>query len=280
MRELYGLTRDFRRSWNASESTLASLLADAIRSRVRFTNVQMCFADDEEEGMLCRPELEVLMDVVLTYLDENSQALGAPDYGTLTIYSQQIVSSQRVDDFDPLTSTLCLLLADLKSGPCRIPQEGALPDKVSREEVCSAAKAALAYKAGVAKTRTPAFLCNAKVEDAKLRSGIYFDERHYGVRGADSRIALVLNCDKGRLAASFCCSGMLGDFELLGVIAQTLAGLKPHDVKLQKSVQMVRKQMDDENPRYGGVMEAVKRMFVDGTDPLLKPWQDWRHETF
>lgn len=263
MMELYGLRRDFTRSGN----TLAGLIAKATRPRVAFTNMQMCFADYEEEGMIYRPELEVLVDTMLVYLDENSQALGAPDYGSLAVYGQQFSSLGSL--------TLCLLVADLKGGPCRISQEDPVLDRTSREDVCSAARIALKHGAGIDKAEVPAFLRDAKADGVGLRSGIYFDKEHYGVRGADNRMVLVLNGDRGRFAASACCSGLMGDFELLVLIARTLAGLRPGDQRLQESVRIVQGQIADDSLRCSKIMEAVKQMFLDGTDPLLKAWQDW-----
>lgn len=274
MREIYGLTRDLVRSTN----TLAGAIAAATRPPTRLTNVTLCFADDrmesEMEGILCRPELEVLMDVVLTYLDENCNQICVPNYGTLAIYSQVVNSADPV-----MSTTLCNLLADLRDGHCQIPQGGDLPNLTSRTEVLSAAKAVLKYEVGMDLTEVPSFLRDVQIDGGEPKSGIYFDKEHYGVRGADNRVALLLNGDIGRFAASFCCSGSMGDIEILALVAQTLVCLNRDDVRLMESARIVRKQMTDENPRYGRMMEVVERIFTDGTDPILRDWQDWAGKT-
>lgn len=264
MRKLYYLERSLIRP----TSTLASLMATATRSRMRFRDAHICITDMEEDGVLCQPELNLLMDVMLTYLDENSQVLCVPNYGTLAVYGQ--VAGCK----DP-TELRCLV-ADLGDGPCRVSQAGALEYASSRDEVDSAVQAVLNYDA---KVDTPAFLCDAELEDGELKSRIYFDKENNGVRGADCRVALVLNSDVGRFVASFCCSGSMGSIEPLAVVAQTLACLQMDDVRLQESIEVVRRQMAEENGRYVRVMDAVARTFADGTDPLLKPWQDWLQET-
>ena len=71
----------------------------------------------------------------------------------------------------------------------------------------------------------------------------------------------------------------MGDIEILALVAQTLVCLNRDDVRLMESARIVRKQMTDENPRYGRMMEVVERIFTDGTDPILRDWQDWAGKT-
>lgn len=287
------MTEMYREDWTCAEelSGFAGRIARVINEPTALTNVRMGFAEDYEDGMLNRLELEVLMNLALTYLDNVPEVPCAPAYGSL------IICSRMADWLGDLKLTN--LLADLREGPCSMPgirherlswrelAKGEYSDPVmvvglrttlkSRDEVYSAAWEALHYRENM--EPRDGFLRHAKFDGAELRSGLYFDKRIYGLVDADQRMALVLNGDVWRYAMSFCCWGQIWPAEMLTPMAQALACLRAEDVRLQKSVQMVRKQLAEDDPLCVKVMDAVAQTFAEGRDPLLKNWQEWRNKT-
>jgi len=221
--------------------------------------VEMRFALDADGIELCEPELNLLIDVVLTYL---SISKTISDTGSLGIYSQRAIE-------DGWSEPSCLLLADLRAGLGHMSHRKWGSGTNTRKMVLSSVDEVFQYDKIVEGDEVLLLLPKRDAgTDTYLESGIYQDT---------FQSVLVFNSDLGRYVASYGDETMSNGHELLPVIAQTLACLRPDDATAQESAMLVQNGLLEGEWLCRGVMDAIERMFREQTDPLLTEWREWTY---
>lgn len=223
--------------------------------------LEMRFAPDADGIELCEPELNLLIDIVLTYL---SASKVIPSAGSLGIYSQQVTEGGWGEP-------ACLLLADLRDGLGHIPHHEWGSGTTTRKMVTSAVDEVFQCgKVGKKVGRKTPLLLPGRDDgtDAHLESGIYQDT---------FQSVLVLNSDLGRYVASYCDETLSNGHEMLPVIAQTLVCLRRDDEAIQESAMLVRNQLLESEWLCRDVMDVIERMFREQTDSLLVEWREWSY---
>lgn len=241
--------------------TLGDRMGPFLRQRAAFSQVEITTGDSEMmANVLERPELDLLMDVVLTVLSGLEKV---PSFGSFVLYGQE-------GDCE----AVCNLRADLRDGPAEVLNWNSSPTN-SRADVVRAVDAVLRYaELNKYVDSAPTLLAKADLEsDGRPKSNIY--------RDADGKAVLVFNNDLGRFVVSYYDGDSQNALWVLAVVAQVLASLVTGDVVAQESIGRVKDDLPPavlDNSRR--LVEAVEQMFQQETDPMLGEWREWKRKTY